>query len=592
MTTAAAPAPTRFRLFRWKAIGPLLGFLVLLAILWWLFADRIAHETTEDVGTSVLGARVDLRRLRLDLTEGKVAINGLTVGSPFDAMRNLFEADELVANIQVLPLLEKKVVIDRIAATGLRFGTARTTPGFERGAGKTEEVKEEVRAFAERLDVPVLRLATGRIEETPLNPDSLTTVRVATALAARADSSRRAWEGALDSLRVGATVDSVEALLPRLRGRVDLALLSDARRTLDQVKRTRDQLTTLERGVTGGVAGLRAGLDSLAAAQQRDVATARNLLKLPILDAPNIGAALFGPVVVGRFQQALYYTQLARRYIPPGLLPREGPATRRVRRDGVDVRFPRERAYPGFLVREGELSFELGADSAPRTYAGRLEGLTSDPALYGRPTTFAASAPALRIGALVDHVRDVARDTAAATLGNVGLPAFNLPGLPLRLEPGRGEVTLAFALHGDNLRGSWRVRTDAARWRRDSAGSSQLEDLVGRVLQGINTLDLTAELRGTLQRPSLAVRSNLDEAIAGRLRALLGEELALVERRIRSQVDSLVEPQVAPIRARVTELTQQANQRLGEQKARLEAAQRSLEQRIREATRLPGIRLP
>jgi hypothetical protein len=49
---------------------------------------------------------------------------------------------------------------------------------------------------------------------------------------------------------------------------------------------------------------------------------------------------------------------------------------------------------------------------------------------------------------------------------------------------------------------------------------------------------------------------------------------------------------VAPIRARVTELTQQANQRLGEQKARLEAAQRSLEQRIREATRLPGIRLP
>lgn len=580
------------KIFRWRAIGPLLGFAVLFAILWWLFADRIFHETTEDVGTSVLGARVDIRRFHLDLGKGTVEINGLTVGSPFEAMRNLFEAEELVANIQILPLLEKKVVIDRIALNGMRFGTERTTPGFVGGAGKTEAVKEEVRAFAERLDVPILRIATGRIEETPLAPESLQTPRAATALAARADSSARAWDRALDSLNVQPVVDSVEALLPRLQGRVDLPLINDARRTLDQVKRAHEQVVALERAVTGGVSGLRAGLDSLQIAKQRDLAMARNLLKLPSLDAPNIGAALFGPVVVGRIQQALYYARLAREYIPPGLLPRAGPATRRVRRDGVSVRFPREQAYPGFLLRQGELSFQLGPDSALKTYAGRLEGLTSDPALYGRPATFAATAPALRIGALMDHVRPVASDTAGATLGNVGLPGFALPGLPLRLAPGRGEVSLSFALRGDSLRASWRVRTDAARWERDSAGSSQIEDIVGRVLEGIRSLDLEAQIGGTIANPSLAVRSNLDQAIAGRLREVLGEEVAAMERRLRARVDSLVEPQVAPIRQRVTAVAAEPNRRLAEQKGRLEAAQRALEQRIREATRLPGIRLP
>jgi len=36
----------RIRIFRWKAIGPLLGLLGLIAILLWLFAEPIARQTT------------------------------------------------------------------------------------------------------------------------------------------------------------------------------------------------------------------------------------------------------------------------------------------------------------------------------------------------------------------------------------------------------------------------------------------------------------------------------------------------------------------------------------------------------------------
>jgi hypothetical protein len=69
------------------------------------------------------------------------------------------------------------------------------------------------------------------------------------------------------------------------------------------------------------------------------------------------------------------------------------------------VAFPRERRLPDFLLRDAELSLLLGSDSAgPRRYTGRLQGLTSAPALYGRPTTFDVRAPTVSGDAVFDHM--------------------------------------------------------------------------------------------------------------------------------------------------------------------------------------------
>src|SRR5205807_7116855 len=186
----------------------------------------------------------------------------------------------------------------------------------------------------------------------------------------------------------------------------DLTALNQARLAIDRLKRARDRLTTLDRGVKIGISQLQAGLAGLDSARRRDYSFARSLLKLPSLDAPAVGAALFAPGAIKPFERVLYYVQLARRYMPPGLLPRATTGPGRVRRAGEDVRFPKERGLPAFLLRSAELSFLLHPTSdQPQQYAGRLIGLTSEPALYGRPTTFRASGPQLAAGALLDHVR-------------------------------------------------------------------------------------------------------------------------------------------------------------------------------------------
>ena len=583
------------RIFRWRAIGPLLLFALLGGVLWLVFADRIARRAAERIGTAIVGAKVEIQDLHIDLKNGDVTVRGLTVASPHEALKNLFQADELVADIDVVPLLEKKVVIDRLAANGLRFGTPRTTDGRMAGRpdGISGRVLAETQRWSEQFQVPALQLATGKIDVGTLDPRNLSAIPAAQALTARADSSRRAWQSGLDNLRLGAAVDSAKATLARLRTAraTDLAALNEARRAIDQLKQARNRVTVLERGVTSGAAVLRAGVAGVDSAKQRDYAFARGLLKLPSLDAPEIGLALFAPTAVAQFQRALYWTQLARAHMPPGLLPRADVGPPRTRRSGSTVRFPRAHALPGFLLRSAELSFQLDPTAPqPKRYAGRLTGLTSDPALYGRPTLFEASAPAVSAGAMLDHVHAPARDTAGATVQGVRLPVFQLPSLPVRLDPGQGTAQLGFALRGDTIRARWGVRSTHVQWARDSgAARSTVTDLVWTTLSRITDLQVDAGVSGTLASPRLSVRSNLDEAIAARLRAMVGDEVAAAERRLRAEVDRQVDPVIAPARARVTAVQTEVTARLAEQRGKLDQAQKDLEARIREMTR---IRLP
>ena len=571
------------RLFRWKAIVPLLLLGALVAGLWILFADRMAKRTTESVGTTLVGAKVEIDRMHLDVAHSRVEVRGLTVASPFEPLENLLQADLLVADLEPLPLLEKKLVIDRLAATGLRFGTPRQSDG--RTVGQSDGVMGQVERWGQQLQVPALQLATGKISLDRLDPAQLNTPRLATALAAQADSSRTAWVSGLDALGTQAAVDSSARMVERLKGAklTDVKLLGDARRTLEQVKRTEERLTALERSVTSGMATLHASAAGLAEARQRDYALARGLLKLPGLDAPDIGAALFGRAAVQRFQRALYWAQLARRYMPPGLLPRATPGPRRVRRAGTTVHFPRSNEPPAFLLKSADLSLSV----ASRGYSARLTGVTSDPALYGRPAEARGTAPGFRLAALLDHVRATPRDTAAASLADVALPSLRLPALGARLEPGAGVVGFRFVMQGDQVQARWTVTSDRVRWVRDSAGGrSSIGDVVWRAISGISTLEVSARLAGDLDHPELAVGSNLDRAIADRLRAMAGTELAAAERRVRAQVDSLTDGPMSAARSKVAALGGEVTGRLGGQRAQLDQARRALEQR------LPGLRLP
>ena len=113
-------------------LGVFVGLVVLLALFWVLLMDWIVERAVEEVGTEVVGARVDLDSADVGLFPVSVALFGLQVTNPSAPMTNAFEVGRIAAGVNGTPLLRRKVHIDELAVEGLRFGTPRESSGDER----------------------------------------------------------------------------------------------------------------------------------------------------------------------------------------------------------------------------------------------------------------------------------------------------------------------------------------------------------------------------------------------------------------------------------------------------------------------------
>ncbi|HEX9579770.1 MAG TPA: hypothetical protein VF970_01570 [Gemmatimonadales bacterium] len=609
-------------LVRWKAVGSLLVFGALFALGWWLLADRATRRAVEYAGTEIVGARVDLRAADLRLAEGAVRLSGLAVTNPNEPMRNLFEADEIVASMRALPLLEKKVIVDTVAVRGLRFGTERRESGaLPRPSPTSGRLVREVSGWARGVRIPSLSLEglTGLVDVAAISPDSLRTIALARGLVGRADSLEDTWRADLAALNPGPRLDSARAMIQRLREaepvRLGLAgvrsLADGGRAQLMSLDEHRRRLGDVDDRVAASAADLRSHVQGLADARAADVVWARGLLKLPSVDSPDVSPALFGEMALARVQPFLYWLRVAEQYLPPGLDPRRRAGPDRARAAGVTVTFPRREALPAFLLAFAAADLELGGRGATAgRYAARLTGLTSEPALYGRPLILAAERSegvagprqaALR--AVLNHVATPVRDSVTAVLQGLSLAPVPLPALGARL--GLNDVALQVSLvrTGDSLNARLVWRTDNAAWTREGGAADPgaggavgsrawAEGLLWRTASSLRSVEIETRLSGSVNSPALAIRSNVGREVAAALRRELGAQVARAEQRVRAEVDRLVEARVTEARQRTETVQGRAREAIAAQRRQLDEVRGTLEAEVRNlTTRLP-IRIP
>jgi hypothetical protein len=598
--TGDPPRPARPRLVRWQGLIPLALLLVILAAFWFLFGDRVVRQTAAEAATKALGTQVDIASLEVHEAESSVELHGLAIADPFDPGRNVIAAERIRVELDPEPLLEKKLIIRRLIVGGVRLGTPRDEPARRvDGNGFAATTLRGLRDWAAKYRHPVLALTPiDTIRQIVLDPSQLVTVRAATALAGRADSLRGALGAGWRGLDLRTTFDSSEALVMRLSGVTPRTLgidgtrraVADVRRVLRQLDETKERVEAVHRDARAGVALLDDNVGSLNDARRVDYAFARGLLKIPSLEGPEIGGALFGPVTLDRYQQVVYWAELAQKYMPPGLRPRTREGPERLRAAGATVAFPKARQYPDFHLQAGELDFALAGGAAAGSYVARLNDLTTAPALVGRPTRFSARRDAagsalgtLQVSAVIDHTAGRTRDSVSAVGSDIALAGFALPGLPLRVEPGKGTSRLDFVRSGNRVAARWTIRSSDVRWLPDSSrlrALNPLEAVIGRVVTGLGELEVTARLTGEIHAPAIAISSNLDRAVAARVREVAGEEIARAEARARAAVDRIVEERTAPVRARVAELRAESERRVEEARARLAEERQRLQTRL------------
>jgi uncharacterized protein (TIGR03545 family) len=605
---------------RWKALLPLAVLLLLLVGAAILFLDPAVRRGVEVGGTAAVGAKVDLAKARVGILDGNVRLNGLAVTDPAKPMTNLFEAEEIVFDVDIVPALEGKVVIDTVAARGLRFGTARRTSGAiprdpSAADGEPSAVRKIVDDWMAQVQVPPLSLSTltRTVNVDAISAESLATLRAARAVGTFADTARDRFTSGIRALDPRPTIDSAEALANRLRN-ANLRTLgiagarqaaTDVRRALRDLDALNDKLKAFEQTSRRDVDSLTDRVEAIGRARATDYAYARGLLRLPTFEIPAIGPQLFSGLLAEKVGEVMYWVNMAEQYIPPGIQRQMQKGPDRVRASGTTVLFPKEKVYPTFLARLAELSLAIGGEGASAgEYEARLVGVTSQPAVYGAPTRFVVSRAAgkvgprdARISGSLDHRGTPVRDSLTARLSGFPLPTMPLAGLGAAVDLGNGTSELQLAREGDRLAGTWLWRSTAVKWARDTTSAPRastvamrlVEDALWNAISRIDAVEIEARFSGSVTKPQLAVRTNIAEAVAGALKAQLGEEVRRAEQQVRAKVDALVEEKAREARAKADEVRTQAETRLAEERAKLEAQQAALEARLRELVRIPGI---
>ena len=599
------------RIIRWKAVIPLALFLLAVCGGWWLLADPLGRRAVIALGSKMTGAEVDLAAFHIHLLRGSVELDGLQVADASDLSKNTIEADQIVFDIDPAALFSKKVVIDRLALTGGRLGAIRATPAkpIPVAPRDTTSAPATAKAFATKVNVPVLQLTpVDSIKALVVNPSQLKSLQAATALQVRSDSARKAVQAGYDSLQLQPVIDSSQALLQRMSkfnaGTAGIAGVQAAAKDLNaglaRIKAAEARVATLKDAAARNATALADGTQALDAARQQDYATARGLLKLPTISAADISSALFGRMVVDRFQKAVYWSSMAKRYMPAGMLPKKDTGPKRMRMAGTTVRFPEVGALPTFLLRNAQLGLSFGGNAGrDNAIQAVAQGITSDPALYGRPATFSGSGKvggavpmAIDLGGILDHTRALSFDSAGGRMSGIKLPSFALPGLPYSAAPGAGTATFTFALKGDQVAGQWTIEAPSVAWTRDNAGGQggAMDQMAGKLLQGVGTLTLKAALTGTLSSPQIAVSSNVGDALAKGVSAMIGQQVSQAEAKVRAQVDQQVGAATAAAKAKAADATQQASKLVDDAQAKLQDQQKQLEAKLKGLTAgaLPG----
>jgi len=545
------PAPARkpkgSRLFRWQGLLVFFALCALAAGFWLLFVNRVTERAIERAGTAAVGAKVELDKADVSISPLGVTLLGLKVTDPGAPMTNAFEVGRIAFLMDGPNALRRKVIIEEMSIEGVRLNTPRTTSGaVARTQGRTPlERLAELPSFV----IPNVKEAFEKEKA------DLQSLRLLTGAAADAGAMRTRWDGKLEELKAAADAGRYQKRYEELRakaGKVSIGgLVGGAKDVVALQKEVRADIQTVaeaKKAFTADLAALKKAASDAPDAVRDDARRMVEKYSLTPSGLSNISRMLFGAKISASVRSALQWNERLSPFIERVKEQVKGrEVVKPLRAKGRNVRFREDRPLPDFLARLAKVSVSLPQGA----FAGRIDNLTSEQDVLGRPLEFSFSAEKLKglrsvaLEGMFDRVDPAARKDALSLklLGYEarGVKLVESASLPLSLREGLADLDVRATLEKGAL--SARITAGVRSARFEFEGAEARPGLAGRVdeairgaLAGVTSLHLTAEVSGTPESFDLKLRSDVDEVLMAAVGALVREQMAGFEKDIREAI--------------------------------------------------------
>jgi uncharacterized protein (TIGR03545 family) len=537
-----------------------IGFTLLggaLAVFNLLFLDGLAERGLEQALETVFHARAEVEKLDISPLAARVTFEGITVADEARPMKNLFQIGYTDVDIEFQELLKRKIVIENMVSTNIRWGTDRQTSGALPGAADRTESGTVAEAAGGVLD----SIGVDPEEVLQQEWDNLKSPQALQELGDAIETAAGVWEDAMPQVEQDlATIErSVQTAREIDVDSIDSA--DEAREALEAVKEVSDGLRTAKTGLENTRSDLEretATLKGVTTAAETALQEDRDYLEsrvgLPEGGVRGVLSGLARGLIaekLGRFSSLAFRAMdYAGGFDEKEQSKAEAPG----RRGGQDVPFQTV-DYPRFLIQ----NFLFSVSEGDRNLEGGIRDLASDPDVWGRPTSFSAQMAdgekSLEIDGTYDGREDVRAYRLAVSGSGYEFAADSIP----RMEGWEGTYRFETEFQVDSQETtSGRARillTDMI--LPDPEGADLVTEIVTDAIRRAQEVTFDISYKTEDGEMELEISSNLDQEISRevsrRVRELVADYQAQMEQRLQERLEPILEENANRVQ-RLTEL--------------------------------------
>ena len=501
-------------LIRWKYLVPRLVVVILLLLIVYLCTDSFLKRTVISVGQRLTGSQVDVGALQSSLLSMKVKLYNVAVANPEDANRNLWEFDEAELKLNPKATFQRKLVVENGRIEGVRFDQSRDEAALP-VEGVNGRWHQQLPSLFDSSWVEWFRdQLTRRIN------DELKTPKLARTLAQQWPQRYNKLEQKLKSIRDRFLAIRKQVEQPRPGS--PLTVVQIYRTSITQLSKLNTDFHNLQIELGHLPGQLQRDWKKVGEARVHDQAHIAEMFRWQKPTPASVTEQMFGPQTKYWLSQTLYWAQTAHKWLSAGknLLQIK-------RGKGVDIEFVERPRFPSLLIRHLAVSGEGAlSDGSLVSFSGDLDGLTSQPDVYRRPTRFKATVKHGEQNWLTTMIVDPAKQEKNLLIEiecrDLIIPARTLgkdQWISVRLQPGRATVRLLLSITDGKLDGKLTfVQSDLnARAKvasADSAGTRELATLVNHALDQVNRLQAHLVIGGSVTKPKLKLESDFSRQAA------------------------------------------------------------------------------
>jgi len=550
------------------------GITVFVGSAFFLFDSQLKRVLEKEL-TELNGAQVNIGSLRTQIFKGVLTLSDIQFADPFNSMKNTFDVKSVSTEIDISPLFRKKLVFRDMKIRGIQWWTNRQSPGLYEFDVMTGVMPASVLDRAatgiysgirnELTDNPLRhlgQLGSGFTVQSKLGTisDKLASIQHLKSISKSLQEKELLWERQKSELPSAASLDALKLRLMgsrSVRGLASEDTGSAAKQELeDKIKQVSTRLGELSHELNG----LSDRLSKTNQFLEKDLTLVRRELGLPNSVFNDLTNFTFGPYWLGLLEKLSYWLEFSRKQSPVGTQTNSYTLTVMNRQGYRSVHFGKLGALPAFLLEKA--SIHSGGDEGPQeiTMDGTLTGLTSDPALYRKPTylKLTANYPEkgfrnLNFTCMIDHTHEAPLEKLDLTIDSFRLlewPITRTPDIKLQLNKAVASLSLTGSFYSDQIDLTWNIGVSEAEYGIQSR-FRPVEQTLQSMLAGLYSFNLDGKITGSPVGLQFEASSGLGQKLADGLKTEFRHEFGALDHHIITETQSLFPPLTEAIQVRL-----------------------------------------